>query len=164
MQWLMTSHVRRRHRRHGTNGHVWRVGNRPRHGGQVVAETVQVAPDPAAPSVGVVAALVGGCGGRAGLVGSELIWQPADWREIVNQPRSDAEAAAAPRRSIAGGLPHGSERWVKRMAFSSFSLLDKSPRHADWRVRNPWSDEGLCRLLQRNDSSWRSAPVRRDAI
>jgi len=140
MQWLMTSHVRRHHRRYGTSGHVWQ--------GRFKSFVIQRRrPSAAERSAGVLE------GGdpvlrviryvernplRAGLVESAQQWRwsslrwsrkaaeaptwwpaglverPADWLRTVNRPDTEEELAAL-RACIARGRPFGSPQWVKRV-------------------------------------------------
>jgi len=141
MQWLMTSHVRRHHRRHGGSGHVWQgryksfpVQHRRLSAARRAAGTLAQG-DP----VLDVLRYVERNPVRAGLVTSAERWpwsslgwwagaaegpdrwrpdgiaRPADWLEAVNRPQSDDELAAL-RRCIARGRPFGSQPWVRRIA------------------------------------------------
>jgi len=140
MQWLMTSHVRRHHRRHGTSGHVWQgryksfpIQRRRVRRDQRVAGALELG-DP----VLEVLRYVERNPLRAGLVDRAEAWPwsslrwwrapsaaPAWWREaiarprgwlrIVNRPQSDEELAAL-RRSVIRGRPYGAEAWVRRIA------------------------------------------------
>jgi putative transposase len=140
MQWLMTSHVRRHHRRYGSSGHVWQ--------GRFKSFLIQRrSPGIAERAVGVlehgdpvldVLRYVERNPLRSGLVGAaeewrwsslrwwadaatapawwkrDVVWRPADWLERVNQPQNERELAAM-RRCVARGCPYGSESWVRRM-------------------------------------------------
>ena len=141
MQWLMTSHVRRHHRRYGSSGHVWQgrfksfpVQHRRLTAGQR-ARGVMEAGDP----VLDVLRYVERNPLRAGLAASaqrwpwsslhwwtqpdaapvwwdpQVVYRPQDWLELVNRPQSEEELAAL-RRCAARGRPFGSERWVRRLA------------------------------------------------
>jgi putative transposase len=141
MQWLMTSHVRRHHRRYGTGGHIWQ--------GRYKSFAVQPTRVPAARrAMGVLS------GGdavlavlryvernpvRAGVATSAERWRwssanwwrypgkapaffrpelggrPEDWLKLVNRPQSEAELADL-RRCVQRGCPFGREAWVRRMA------------------------------------------------
>ena len=141
MQWLMTSHVRRHHRRYGSSGHVWQ--------GRFKSFPIQSRrPTPLQRSQGVVAAAnplwallryVEGNPLRAGLVRraedwdwSSLRWsaglepppawmhsawleRPAGWLTTVNRGQREEELAAI-RRSVVRGSPFGEGGWVKRVA------------------------------------------------
>ena len=125
MQWLLTSHVRRHHRRHGTSGHVWQ--------GRFKAFPVQ-----ADGHLLTVLRYVERNPVRAKLVGraedwrwSSLRWRqrqvrpaflsvcpvalPRTWIALVNRTQSGEDLAAV-RRSVARGRPLGQESWVKRVA------------------------------------------------
>ena len=124
MQWLLTSHVRRHHRRHGTNGHVW--------GGRFKAFPIQ-----RDEHLLTVLRYVERNPLRANLVrraedwrwsslksrrdGGALIseipqaYRPRDWIRYVNQPQTSAELEAL-RRSVARGAPFGSREWSMRTA------------------------------------------------
>jgi putative transposase len=125
MQWLLTAHVRRYHRHHGTSGHVWqgRFKAFPTQDDihlQVVLRYVERNPL------------------RARLVkrAEEWAWSslpmrrgrqrprwlvdpleplPRDWTSIVNAPQSESEEAAV-RHSIRRGAPLGDADWQKRIA------------------------------------------------
>ena len=141
MQWLMTSHVRRHHRRYGTSGHVWQ--------GRFKSFVIQRRrPSAAQRSAGVleggdpvlrVVRYVERNPLRSGLVGSAEQWRwsslrwwsepgeapawwqaglverPADWLGTVNRPDTEKELAAL-RSCIARSRPFGSQRWVRRVA------------------------------------------------
>jgi putative transposase len=141
MQWLMTSHVRRHHRRYGTSGHVWQgrfksfpIQQRRLSRADKASGTVKL-PNP----VLQVLRYVERNPVRAGMVTSaerwpwssvswwagqtdapewwqaEAIWRPDNWLEWVNRPQTEKELAAL-RRCIARGRPFGSERWVEKLA------------------------------------------------
>jgi putative transposase len=126
MQWLLTSHVRRHHRRHGTDGHVWQ--------GRFKAFPIQ--------SDGhllTVLRYVERNALRAGLVAraeewpwSSLAWRPpgvsgpvrldegpterpSRWVQFVNAPQNEEELTAL-RRCVNRGTPFGSETWIIRTA------------------------------------------------
>jgi len=125
MQWLLTSHVRRHHKRHGTDGHVWQ--------GRFKAFPIQQ-------DSHLLAALryVEGNPLRAGLVGqaegwlwSSLRWwtserRPAflnagpvdrgdNWPAQVNAPGTLAELEAL-RMSVKRGAPLGDALWARQTA------------------------------------------------
>ena len=141
MQWLMTSHVRRHHRRHDTSGHVWAgrfksfvIQRRPPSASQRAAGTIETA-DP----LWTVIRYVERNPLRAGLVKraeewpwSSLRWsvrpdeapscwhgpatrRPEGWARHVNQPQTQQELEAV-RRSVVRGRPFGGEAWVRRIA------------------------------------------------
>ena len=153
MQWLMTAHVRRHHRRYGSSGHVW--------GGRFKSFVIQSRrPSASARGGGVVAGpspvlqvvrYVERNPLRAGLVTSASAWRwsslrwwrrpdeapkfwrpslagrPADWVRLVNRPTTDAELASL-RRCIARGRPFGAEAWIKRVATELDLLSTLRPR------------------------------------
>jgi putative transposase len=124
MQWLLTAHVRRHHRRRQTGGHVW--------GGRFKAFPIQ-----RDNHLLTVLRYVERNPLRAELVRqaedwawSSLRWwrregpaflhpgpveRPRDWLQLVNQPLAQAELASI-RRSVNRGTPCGSELWVQRIA------------------------------------------------
>jgi len=141
MQWLMTSHVRRHHRRHGTSGHVWqgRFKSFPvEHRRPSRQQRQQGVIETGEPLFEVIR-YVERNPLRAGLVRraedwpwSSLRWalgladgpawvspswleRPRDWAAQVNRPQTDAELAAM-RRCLERGRPFGSESWVQRIA------------------------------------------------
>lgn len=124
MQWLMTSQVRRHHRRHDTSGHIWqgRFKCFPAQSDAHLWRVVRyVERNPL----------------RAGLVAraedwpwSSLGWErkdgpgvdflhsgpcirPPDWLQVVNAPETERELAAL-RRSVRRGTPFGNESWTRR--------------------------------------------------
>lgn len=125
MQWLMTSHVRRYHRRHGSSGHVWqgRYKSFPiQRDDHLLAVLRYVERNPL----------------RANLVDSAEAWPysslgehlakqesemlhtsplplPRNWRARVNRPLSAGELAAV-RRSVERGSPFGTDHWTKLTA------------------------------------------------
>lgn len=125
MQWLMTAHVRRHHKRHESSGHLWqgRFKAFPAQSDSHLLTVIRyVERNPL----------------RANLVGSAEVWQwsslrvlnapdrpawlhdgpsprPDGWVAQVNQPQSEAELAAI-RRSIACGAPFGSDEWAGQTA------------------------------------------------
>jgi putative transposase len=125
MQWLMTSHVRRYHRYHHTEGHVWQ--------GRFKAFPIQ-----ADEHLLAVLRYVERNALRAGLVERAEAWRwgslaariaqpvptfpvparlelPRNWLDRVNRPQSEAEIDAI-RRSIERGAPLGHESWQRRTA------------------------------------------------
>jgi putative transposase len=125
MQWLMTSHVRRYHKRHGSSGHVW----------QGRFKAFPCANDS---HLSTVLRYVERNALRAGLVAKAEDWrygslfaalnsvgsvkldashQPRDvqWVARVNRPMSEKELASV-RHSIRRGTPFGSKAWVSETA------------------------------------------------
>jgi putative transposase len=141
MQWLMTSHVRRHHRRHGTSGHVWqgryksfpvqptRVPTERRlrgvlEGGDAVLAVLRyVERNPVRSGLATSAEDWAWSSARwwAKVEAAPAFWRrewfarPADWLEQVNRPQRDEELAAL-RRCVRRGRPFGRELWVKQMA------------------------------------------------
>ncbi len=123
MQWLMTAHVRRHHRRHGTAGHIWqgRFKSFPIQSDHHLLTVLRyVERNPL----------------RAGLADRAELWpwsslnsdgappaclhpwpvpRPVDWHRHVNQPDRANELAAL-RRSVDRGTPWGEPEWVDRTA------------------------------------------------
>jgi len=141
MQWLMTSHVRRHHRRYRTSGHVWQgryksfpIQHRRPTASERSAGVVQTG-DP----VLDVLRYVERNPLRAKRVTaaedwpwSSLAWwadpesapawwradwvrRPDDWLDVVNRPQSKEELTAL-RLCVQRGRPYGGERWIKRFA------------------------------------------------
>jgi putative transposase len=124
MQWLLTSHVRRHHRRHGTSGHVWQ--------GRFKAFPIQ-----RDEHLLTVLRYVERNPVRAGLVERAERWRwssawrgrpasvvspspspvdkPLNWLQRVNRPETDAELATV-RTSVNRGAPLGGETWIRRTA------------------------------------------------
>jgi len=141
MQWLMTSQVRRHHRRYGTSGHVWegRYKSFPVEPRRVSAEARRRGVVESGDPVLTVLRYVERNPVRAGLAFPAEAWpwssahwwaepgmapafwrrewwsRPEDWLDLVNRPQRDAELAAL-RRSVQRGRPFGREAWVTRMA------------------------------------------------
>ena len=123
MQWLMTAHVRRHHRRHGTDGHLWQ--------GRFKAFPVQKDEH-----LLTVLRYVERNPLRAGLVGHALDWpwsslgtadapgapalhpgpvpRPANWCHWVNE--ADPGQLEALRNSVNRGAPWGGPTWAERTA------------------------------------------------
>ncbi|MBI5765209.1 MAG: transposase [Planctomycetes bacterium] len=125
MQWLLTSHVRRHHRRHRGSGHIWQ--------GRFKAFPIQQ-------DLHLLTVLryVERNPLRARLVGRAEDWQwsslhdiaarrrpewlvdgpvdrPRGWTERVNQAETAAELSAV-RRSVVRGTPFGMKAWIRRAA------------------------------------------------
>ena len=126
MQWLLTSHVRRYHRRYRTSGHVWQ--------GRFKAFPIQ-----ADNHLLTVLRYVERNPLRAALVArpedwpwSSLAWRlagagssvvldegpaerPSQWLRIVTAPHSEEELIAL-RRCVQRGTPFGTKTWMARTA------------------------------------------------
>ncbi len=125
MQWLMTAHVRRYHRVHGTSGHVWQ--------GRYKSFPVQTDEH-----LYTVLRYVERNPVRAKIVSraqnwafSSLRWwkrkdrpgwlvdgpfdRPGDWVRRVNKPETERELNAM-RDCIKRGIPYGKPAWQKRAA------------------------------------------------
>ena len=127
MQWLLTAHVRRYHRYHGTSGHVWQgrfkafpvqsdghlhavmryVERNP-----VRAQTIPVrrAENWSWSSAGVPPDGVDPVALHAG-----PITKKRNWLAWVNQPLTKAELSAV-RTCVERGQPYGDGNWQKRTA------------------------------------------------
>jgi putative transposase len=141
MQWLMTSHVRRHHRRYGSSGHVWqgRFKSFPIQRRQPTAgESARGVLEMANP-LWTVLRYVERNPLRAGLVEhaqdwrwSSLRWsaglepaptwvdpswleRPGRWLATVNRAEDEQELAAV-RRSVVRGAPFGPDAWAQRVA------------------------------------------------
>ena len=162
MQWLMTSHVRRHHRRYASGGHVWqgRFRSFPVQRRQPTADQRAGGMVETASPMWTVLRYVERNPVRAGLVKraeqwrwSSLRWSagleaapgwidsswlehPAAWLAFVNRPESERELEAV-RRSVVRGTPLGDAGWVKRVAAAlglESSLRPRGrPRSADER-------------------------------
>jgi putative transposase len=124
MQWLMTAQVRRHHRRHGTDGHLWQGRFKAfpvQKDGHLLSVLRYVERNPL----------------RAGLVGRAEDWpwsslgaadlpdvqalhpgpvpRPAKWRQWVNETDDPGQLAAL-RNSVNRGAPWGGTAWAGRTA------------------------------------------------
>lgn len=141
MQWLMTSHVRRYHRRYGTSGHVWqgRYKNFLVQPKRVAAEARLHGVAEGGDAVLAVLRYIERNPIRAGLSTTAEAWswssahwwavpasapdfwdrrwknRPEEWLRHVNRPQNEDELAAL-RRCVQRGCPFGREPWVKQMA------------------------------------------------
>ena len=125
MQWLMTSHVRRHHRRYGTDGRLWQ--------GRYKAFAVQddrhlvtvlryvernplranlVSRAEAWPWSSLARRATGG---RASLLGDPPFPLPADWLAFVNSAETAAELESL-RRSVNRERPFGDATWQAETA------------------------------------------------
>lgn len=123
MQWLLTTHAARWHRRHGSNGHVWQGRFKAfaiqddRHLWTVLRYVERNAVRAKLASAvedwpwGSFAARLGPAP-PAWLAAPHL---PPGWRDWVNEPQSAAELDAL-RRCVNRGAPFGAENWARRTA------------------------------------------------
>jgi putative transposase len=123
MQWLMTAHVRRHHRRHATSGHLWQ--------GRFKAFPIQ-----RDDHLLTVVRYVERNPVRAGLVSRAEDWRwsslaattaagaperrcpvplPGDWGAVVAGAEPEAELEAV-RQSVNRGTPFGAAPWISRTA------------------------------------------------
>jgi putative transposase len=123
MHWLLTSHVRRHHRKYGTDGRIWQgrfkalpiqadhhlltvmryVERNPLRGGLVTrAEAWRWSS-------------LRRSGTRAGFIAEAPIEQPNDWRDFVNSPDSQIELAEV-RRAVKADRPFGDVSWGTAVA------------------------------------------------
>jgi putative transposase len=125
MQWLMTSHVRRYHRHHGTSGHVWQ--------GRFKAFPIQCDEH-----LITVIRYVERNAVRARLCKSAQDWRwsslhlrgkrpavtwlsslpvdlPRGWTTYVNEPQTPAELEAV-RHTLKRGAPFGDRAWSRKIA------------------------------------------------
>jgi putative transposase len=125
MHWLMTSHVRRHHAMHGTQGHVWQgpykafpiqedkhfltvmryVERNPLRAGLV--ERAEEWPWSSLASRDVP--------GPPGLNVAGPVDLPAEWLDYVNQPQTPSEVESV-RASVHRGAPYGGQTWVEETA------------------------------------------------
>jgi putative transposase len=124
MQWLMTAHVRRYHKHHGTSGHVWqgRFKAFPIQKDQhLLAVMRYVERNPLRAKLVDRAeewqwsSLGGGDPDGGPEVNAGPVPRAADWRAYVNKPQTDAEVKAI-RNSITRGAPYGAARWQQQAA------------------------------------------------
>lgn len=124
MQWLLTSHVRRHHRRHDSEGHVWQgrfkafpieqdehlltvlryIERSPRR-----ARLVRRAEKWPWSSLGADAAT------KRELLSDLPAARPRNWVERVNRAETDAELEAV-RISLERGRPFGAAAWQQRIS------------------------------------------------
>jgi putative transposase len=125
MQWLLTAHVRRYHRRYGSSGHVWqgRFKAFPIQDDAHLLRVIRYVERNALRAKLVVRAEDWRWGSLAwryaGHAASFLalppISLPNDWLVRVNAPESEVELAAL-RRSVNRGVPFGDAAWVEETA------------------------------------------------
>ncbi len=125
MQWLMTAHVRRHHRVHGSSGHLWQGRFNAfaiEHDAHLVAVLRYVERNP------VRANLVSRAedwrwsslrwwrsAGRPDFLADGPVPRPDDWPRHVDEPEERPELEAL-RTSVVRGRPFGGERWAQRTA------------------------------------------------
>jgi putative transposase len=125
MQWLLTTHVRRYHRRYGSSGHVWQ-GRFKAFPIQHDAHLLQVMRyvERNALRANLVVHAEDWCWGSlswrhtgqpASFLKPPPVSLPADWLVRVNAPESEPELKAL-RRSVNRGAPFGDAVWVEETA------------------------------------------------
>ena len=123
MQRLLTAHVRRHHRRHRTDGHVWQ--------GRFKAFPIQkdahfltvrryVERNPVRARLveraeGWRWSSLAEDGPAAGVARQSPVRLPDDWADYVNTAQTAAELETL-RNSVNRGAPFGGERWARRTA------------------------------------------------
>lgn len=127
MQWLLTTHARRMHKRNKSSGHVWQgrfhsfpvqtdqhllVVERYIERNPVRAGLVQRAQDWIASSASSAGSSPGEL--KPWLVQSPVP-RPPNWIEWVNQPQTETEIASL-RRCVHRGTPFGEPTWVRATA------------------------------------------------
>lgn len=126
MQWLLTAHVRRYHRVHGSSGHVWqgRFKAFPIQSDEhllTVLRYVERNPIRAGLARRAVAWPWSSLQGRSKPNGTVAFLRdgplplPADWIDLVNAPEPPAELVRV-RESVNRGAPFGDDRWAQRTA------------------------------------------------
>ncbi len=148
MQWLMTAHVRRHHRRHGTDGHLWQGRFKAfpiQRDGHLLSVLRYVERNPQ----------------RAGLVERAEDWpwsslgagraadwglapplhpgpvpRPANWRAWINEAEDPGQLAAL-RHSVNRGTPWGGPIWAKRTAARLGLEASLRPRGRPRKVNRP---------------------------
>ncbi len=122
MQWLMTSQVRRHHKRHGTEGHLWQGRYKSfaiQNDGHLLTVLRYVEQNPLRATLVKRAEHWPWSSAAAGpdrvALDSGPLPRPADWLEQVND-WDDPEALAALRRNLRRGAPWGEAPWVERTA------------------------------------------------
>ncbi len=136
MQWLMTTHVRRHHRRHGTDGHLWQgrfkafpiqrdahllsvlryVERNPLRAGLVAraedwpwSSLGALEPADAAPGVRPLDPAL------APTLNAGPLPRPSNWRDWVNEAEDPGQLAAL-RHSVNRSTPCGRPAWAERTA------------------------------------------------
>ncbi len=120
MQWLLTAQVRRHHRRHGTDGHLWqgRFKSFPIQQDEHLLTVLRyVERNPLRADLAARAedwpwsSLSTGQAEPPVPLDPGPVPRPADWRDWVNQGESPADLANL-SRSVKRGTPLGRENWV----------------------------------------------------
>jgi putative transposase len=125
MQWLLTAHVRRHHRRHRGSGHVWqgRFKAFPIEQDEHFLTVIRYVERNALRANQVRRAeewlwsslAWRGRSSRPAFLSDWPVPCPRDWLAIVNRPQSEAELAAL-RQSVIRGSPYGGPHWQERTA------------------------------------------------
>jgi putative transposase len=124
MHWLLTAHVRRHHKRHGTIGRIWqgRYKSFPiQQDHHLLAVLRYVERNPLRANLVERAedwrwsSLYKDRAGRSAFVVAAPVRRPAEWVERVNEPVTDAELSAL-RLSVKRSRPFGAHDWVRETA------------------------------------------------
>ena len=125
MQWLLTAHVRRYHRRYGSSGHVWqgRFKTFPIQHDAHLLQVIRYVERNALRANLIVRAEDWGWGSLAWRDAGEPVSflavppvpLPDDWPDRVNVPESAVELTAL-RRSVNRGTPFGDTVWAEETA------------------------------------------------
>jgi putative transposase len=136
MQWLMTTQVRRHHRRHGTDGHLWQgrfkafpiqrdehllsvlryVERNPLRAGLVTrAEDWPWSSLGASDPTDSAAAAGAFDPALAPPLNAGPLPRPSNWRDWVNETEDPGQLAAL-RHSVNRGTPCGRPAWIERTA------------------------------------------------
>ena len=123
MQWLMTAHVRRHHKRYRSGGHVWQGRFKAfpiQHDEHLLTALRYVERNPV--RAGFVDraqdwpwSSLAKAGSGAGISRRAPVRLPERWTGFVNRELT-AEDLAAVRNCVDRGAPYGGERWVRRVA------------------------------------------------
>lgn len=167
MRWLLTAHVRRHHRRHGTDGHLWQ--------GRFKAFPIQqdehlltvlryVERNPLRAKLVARAedwpwsSLHRRLGRDDELLHAGPLPRPSDWRGWVNRPVGQVELDAL-RQCVNRGRPWGSPHWTRQTATKLGLEATLRPRG---RPRTPEHEEkkGAIQLFAKNRISPFSRKVR----
>jgi len=125
MQWLLTSHVRRHHRRRRSSGHVWQGRFKAfpiQQDAHLVTVLRYVERNPVRAGLAERAEAWPwsslrwwGSPGRPAFLSEWPIERPHGWRRLVNMPLGERDLAAV-RLSVTRGRPRGDDRWTARIA------------------------------------------------